>query len=170
MGRAEQLSWQSSGRKGKKEIVSQYEHWLQGMVISVPHSGTRSVKALTGLTTQWHWGENEDRILKYDGLAHIPIRHPVDIQLSWLARYSNEADFLKQQEKTAVGLVPDLLQRQLDWIKGRGNVVLHKIEDLHIHEGKGPDKDRRGFMCTDQVVATKRWMLKNMDFYGQFYG
>lgn len=59
------------------------------VVVSVPHSGTRSLRALLAergmdVTTHFHFNEYE-KVIKGNHV-HIPIRHPLSVAESWARR------------------------------------------------------------------------------------
>lgn len=60
------------------------------VVISVPHSGSRSLCRHLGIApipeSLWHFGDHDHRIDVFKGAAAIPIRNPVDVLASWLVR------------------------------------------------------------------------------------
>lgn len=65
-------------------------------MVSVPHSGTRTLLSITGINareqglvgagTWWHFGAHELLLEKYEPWAHIPIRHPLNVAESWASR------------------------------------------------------------------------------------
>jgi len=138
------------------------------MVISVPHSGTRSLRDHLGLDGYWHWNLNDADINRYEGLAHIPVRDPFDISISWMARYPTEP------EKNQKGLLTTL-DKMIAYTHQRPRTQFHVIEELPLNVGKGPEhwaklkKNRKKALKLDQVIELRRWMGGKMAFYERFY-
>lgn len=139
------------------------------MIISVPHSGTRSLRDHLGEDGYWHWGQNDADINLYEGHADVPIRDPFDITISWISRYPTE-DGKGQDE------IHRRLDLMIDWVRHRPDTFLHKVEDLPLRVGEGPkhwarDKKRRGkALGLDRVISLRKWVRDRMSFYEPFYG
>jgi len=138
------------------------------MVISVPHSGTRSLcrylDPKTGHSfSYWHFGQNDPDIDIFEGHTHIPIRHPVDIAISWDARYATE------ETKSAEDMLTRL-ERMLAFIKSH-RVTLYRIEDLpRYRRSRGPDSDIRETRDSERIRKLRRWLTDDkLTFYQQFY-
>ena len=139
----------------------------QEMVISVPHSGTRSLRDHLGFDGYWHFGQNDPDIILFTGKAHIPVRDPFDVAMSWESRYPRE------QYKGAAEMLLrfDLM---LEYVHNRPDTVFWLVDDLPIHEGKGPkhwakDRKRRGEAARlDRSIALRRW-YRNSDKAQTFY-
>jgi hypothetical protein len=73
------------------------------IVISVPHSGSRSLCRHLGLNPSprnlWHFGSHDHLIRGFKGVCAIPVRNPYDILESWIVRQKNpiEAVLLMDQ-------------------------------------------------------------------------
>ena len=130
------------------------------MIISVPHSGTRSLREHLGADSYWHWGLNDTDINAFTGHADIPIRNPVDIARSWDARYPTE------EHKGADDML-QCMDSMMAFITGHPNHKLWRCEDLPANIGRGPDKTNEP---TARTVALKLWLSgANMTFYEQHY-
>lgn len=104
------------------------------MIIGVPHSGNRSLR-----THLKNLGE-KDLELRHFGIhdvenvteAHIPLRNPVELALSWDARYPYDDGHAPEN-------MHDAIRKMIEWSEKR-NVTWWRTEDLPVHEGKGPER------------------------------
>src|SRR5690606_10427939 len=99
-GRSEAGCGAERGRAGTRGPFSTEEETGKSespeVVVSVPHSGTRTLLSITGINareqglvgagTWWHFGAHELLLEKYEPWAHIPIRHPLNVAESWASR------------------------------------------------------------------------------------
>jgi hypothetical protein len=142
------------------------------IVVSVPHSGTRSLCThleLFEVSTvgdkprfhYLHWGQNDADIEILTGQVHIPIRNPIDIARSWDGRYRGNGGDTHTIENMLWRL-----DRMLAFIDSYPDRVLYRVEDLDIRAGKG---DERSLEDTPRVIATRQWLSDKMDFYGSYY-
>lgn len=134
------------------------------MILSVPHSGTRTLQKHLGYSAYKHFGLGAEA---YTGPCDIPIRDPLSITVSWEARYPHD-------ESKPQGELLRLLDLMLGFIKDRPKTVLWKIEDIEVHEGQGPAHwardDPARALTLSRVVELRRWMdPARHDFYRQFY-
>ena len=129
------------------------------MIISVPHSGTRSLMEYLGEDGYWHFGQNDADIRTYDGVADIPVRHPVDIAVSWEARY------LDSEDKTPENLIWRL-NAMLTYIQEH-KVKLWNVVDIPLYErSKGPDHEVRKTLSGRRIDAVMEWLNGDiLDFY-----
>ena len=135
------------------------------MIISVPHSGTRSLKDRLGMDTHWHFNSvYDDRIRDFEGHAHIPIRNPIDVAISWDARYVNEyggtiADMLKSMDE------------MLDFISRYPRRSLYRMEDHKVLESsRGPESDVRVTRSSPRINALRNWLTGDrLRFYEDWY-
>lgn len=129
---------------------------MSDMVISVPHSGTRSLRDHLGLDGYWHFRQNQPDIDVFTGTAHIPLRDPFDIAMSWESRYGDEA--WKGPEDML-----ECFNLMLNYVAGHPGTKLYRVDKLPIHEGRGPkhwarDKRNRGKAAKlDRSLALRRW-------------
>ena len=73
---------------------------MKPLAVSVPHSGTRTLCQMHGLTKQ-HFGSGEwvddgvaEAYAGRDDLIHIPIRNPMDVAKSWALRFGTTIEDL----------------------------------------------------------------------------
>lgn len=132
------------------------------MIISVPHSGTRSLRDHLGEDGYWHWGQNDIEIERHVGHVDVPLRDPFDVAVSWEARYRGTANMPAEEliRRLNMMLAYDELGRSREDI----NIKYWCTDKLPIHEGKGEPHwartDRNAAMELDRVSAV-------IDWYGQ---
>lgn len=141
------------------------------MVISVRHAGTRSLRDHLGLEGYWHFAFCMPDIQAFTGHAHIPIRDPFDIAMSWEARYGDE------DVKGSEDMLRDF-DLMIEWSPGHRNKTFWMTDDLPVHTGAGPKhwaKDRRNrgkAAKLDRSVALRHWFNSNeaaQTFYAKLY-
>ena len=150
---------------------------MKEQVISVFHSGTRTLRSHLNLSS-WHFAYNWPDIQRFTGQAHIPIRDPFAITISWQARYGEDGvDAVEGMDKPQSELHRQL-QMQLDYIKNYKKCKLWRVEDLPKTEGAGPkhwarsNRNRAKAMGLPRVRDLKLWMNADPDriaFYEEFY-
>ena len=141
-------------------------------MVSVPHSGTRTLLAITGINardqglegagTWWHFGANDDLLRHYKPYAHIPIRHPLDVARSWASRlkpsgaldrmlmqYRSMFEYLKDHEAT--------FYRMED---------LPRIDGTHEHDNVPEDLER---IQRFQDAVREQVIEPHREFFAQFY-
>jgi len=121
---------------------------MEHKIISVPHSGTRSLKKILkdrGIRfnpSKWenfpkpldvqrtadepylHFHEDSGVIQGFDGFAHVPLRWPEDVIWSWIARKV-------QGRHNRCGLwLMDSMQEMIEWTQDRPNVVFYDMYKL----------------------------------------
>ena len=159
-------------------------------IISVPHSGTRTLQQWiyterggegqmgddrVGTVRHWHWTLHPILIEQFiasglPNIAHIPLRNPFDITDSWERRYKDAPD--KSQE-----IVNQALLRQAEAItKNPAMVSVHKIEDLPLLRGKGPRPqdwpDQETLLLLPRFRLLRHFFSRNdfvRDFYREYY-
>lgn len=134
--------------------------------MSVPHSGTRSLLEHLGEERYWHFGQNDANLAEYDGHIDIPIRNPIDVAISWDARYVNEYG-----TKTPKYLLEGL-DKMLDLISSNPErCTLYRMEDLPVVERtKGPESVIRTTRRSPRIDKLHEWMTGDkLDFYGKYY-
>jgi hypothetical protein len=153
---------------------------VEGRIISVPHSGTRTLCHHLGHVGDnnkaieyhyWHFGMNDPDIVRYDGIVHIPLRDPFDIAMSWEARY------LREQHKDG----PNMLRHfdlMLDYVVGRPQTQFWLIDKLKTHRGKGPEhwcklkKNRDKAVQLDRSYDLFKWYRTHptaREFYAKHF-
>ena len=168
-------------------------HWTQddagqpGMknhIITVPHSGTRSLQQylteekFPGISS-WHFAGNTPDIEKFRGIAHIPIRDPFDIAMSWEARGQADLKNNGQDSKPADLLVRALTEMvDYDRCHNAEELVYWPIDKVPRRRGKGPDfwgrrKARREeALQLVRPTAVRQWYRRSeraQEFYSQFF-
>ena len=146
----------SAAEKSLPQSGSSLWDWAEA-VISVPHSGTRSLCLhLFGGYDSYpyvHFGEAD--LSQFSGVAHIPIRNPVDIAVSWESRGRRDTDDLLCR-----------LQGMVDFAQDYGRAVLHRIEEIPRYEWSvGPDSAARKARSSVMIDAVMAWMKDNEQFY-----
>ena len=128
---------------------------LQHVVLSVPHSGTRTLQSWLAeqrpetiheqgymdVPHHWHFNFHPHHVMKFflyaedlqDGrMAHIPIRNPFNVCDSWERRYGpapdKQFDFIWQAITLMVRVVNDYPQ----------HLKTYKMEELPVIRGFGP--------------------------------
>lgn len=161
-------------KDGKKvQSIGRVNPALPQIVISVPHSATRSLcdylgiyaveQGLGGDGQWWHFGK--DRFARHidvrEHFAHIPVRHPMDVAGSWASR-----------AKTG-DVMGDMLRRydaMFEYLE-RKNAKLYRVED--IPRTRGMDEQAEGNhdsrIARFQEALTKRVVEPNRAFFTPFY-
>lgn len=151
------------------------------MVFSVPHSGTTSLVNHLGLHMGGsksgfrHFGHihayHQAAIDEYRGQAHIPIRDPLHIALSWDERYDDEAH--------KWGALRDSLEAMIAY--DRPGTVYWHTKDLPANKAKGPNHVQRfikihrkdkSLLYSPRVHELRKWYNGIPDvqlFYEQFF-
>lgn len=145
---------------------------LDKIILSVPHSGTRLLidVLFSGVDKYpfFHFGRPRTGagLSRFKGIAHIPIRDPIDIAISWDSRYADSADPVTKTEPML-----QTFDEMLNYIWSGANVVLHRVEDLPRHEeSAGPDADVRRTKSSPRIDALIEWMDEpRVELYKQFY-
>lgn len=138
------------------------------MIISVPHTGTRSLAEHLGETQFKHFGQSDSDF----GDWHIdfPVRDPLDSFVSWVCfegAHDNHGGFFERWELA------------IDYLKDK-DVTYHKMEDLPILDGRGPRRNHplRELVKDKDLDRLKRlgmafliWMQKPEidEFFNQWY-
>lgn len=128
------------------------------IVASVPHSGSRSLlkhlgEPFVSPDKLWHFGYHDHLIKTHVGALHIPLRHPVDIAVSWMNRNKEIAEMVR-----CMGVMVDYVHPLC---------VAYKTEDLDHKVGHRPGKTTRN--------RAKKLLLeaapdKVLEFYEQHGG
>lgn len=131
-------------------------------VVSVPHSGTRSLRAYLGHRTHYHFRGSE-QMLKRCRTVHIPIRHPMDVAESWACR-----------EKTGdvLGAMLESYRIMFDFLNSKrtARARLYRMESLPQLSGMG-ERSRVAVAKTRafQREAWEQVVRPNIDFFSRFY-
>jgi len=62
------------------------------VIVSVPHTGTRTLGLILGETSFWHFCQNENDFEALRRHIDFPIRDPLATSISWRANQSNRED------------------------------------------------------------------------------
>jgi len=150
------------------------------LIISVPHSGTRSLRKhlaqkwdlswepedphFSRRVTFWHFGMNDPDIDEWDGEVHVPLRDPIKVALSWESRYQNEAGHTTDDMLRA-------FNKMIQWTQGRDVTFWHTSKLPH-KVGAGPEhparNDRAEMLVIPRIVALREW-YRNSESVQQFY-
>lgn len=135
------------------------------MIVSVPHSGTRTLlKVLKNhpwLTPNryYHFIDHAAQIRTYDGPVDIPLRNPVDILLAWQARGKDPKKALTY------------IDQMIDYVTNHNpQARLHKIEDFqerlgHVEKRQNGKRDRK--YCEKLV---QEWLTPRKREFFKTYG
>lgn len=126
-------------------------------VISVQHSGTRTLKRLLGLVDHFHF--RNERVLRNNELVHIPVRNPWDVAASWACR--TQAGDTKSMVNAY-----DLMFRFLD---GDCPRKLYRMEDYENLKGSGERNIPPDRVGEFQQVMKEHVLLPHVEFFRQFY-
>lgn len=141
-------------------------------MVSVPHSGTRTLLAITGLNareqgldgggTWWHFGAHELLLAKYKPHAHIPIRHPLDVARSWASRLKPD---------NPLGNMLMHYRAMFEYLQGH-EATFYRMEDLPRLEGTNdhdevPEDAERVKQFQDAV--REHVIEPNRAFFAKFY-
>lgn len=130
------------------------------VVISVPHSGSRSllrhlqllrIGPEEGPEHIYHFGEHDEDIASYAGAVHIPLRNPVDVMLSWMSRNKPLRGLFAAMERMAEYDNP--------------NVTLHRAEELPIRMGGGTGAGQFLDRATLSRVLAHHVSSRVLEFY-----
>lgn len=95
------------------------------MILSVPHTGTRTLMRVLGETQFWHFGQNEGDFEHLDRHIDFPIRDPLATSISWRCYQCDRTDMDEFRR----------WELAMAHLKGR-DVTIHRIEDHPVLEGK----------------------------------
>ena len=155
------------------------------IVMSVPHSGTRTLQSWLSENRPWvvpddnaeikHWHFSLhpkycERYFELGGarMAYIPLRNPYDVADSWERRYFNASvDKSPQAMIQALGMMVECVEKYPD------NIEIFKMEDLPVLRGIGPNPENWDRMVeTERSRDLRRWVLQTTEveaFYRTYY-
>ena len=96
------------------------------MIVSVPHSGTRSLQAHLNVATIFHFCQNEGDFEPIREHIDFPIRDPLATSLSWRANQSDRTDYDEFRRWNAA------IDYLSDYEPGH---TIHVMEKLPVVEG-----------------------------------
>lgn len=134
---------------------------LTACVISVHHSGTRTLVRHLGIDTHQHFIDSDAEIRAYypgrGDLVHIPIRHPMSVASSW-ARKEKPVERLIGQYRSMF----EYLDREAP--------TLHRMEDLPRLAGADDPGERdpdREWIYWERVACEV--VVPHYEFFRGFY-
>lgn len=128
------------------------------VVISVPHSGSRSLlrhlhntyegpERETGPWHIYHFGQHDEDIECFEGHADIPVRDPAAVMASWLKRGKSLRDLFEAMERMAAYRKPH---------------TVHRTEDLPLVIGHVPGGElHRGTLMRFLPSSIRRYYKAN---------
>lgn len=131
-------------------------------VISVPHSGTRTLRAWLGHRTHYHFRGSE-AMLKRCRIVHIPIRHPLDVAESWACR---------NKTGNVLGAMLESYRIMFDFLNAKrmAEARLYRMESLPQLAGMGErSRDSARKARAFQGEAWEHVVLPNIEFFRRFY-
>jgi hypothetical protein len=97
-----------------------------------------------------HWGP-------FTGMAHIPIRDPLALSLSWQSRYGEDETWEL-----------DALDELIEFASTYPRRKLYRMEDYSVRLNQGPGIEGVDF---PRVQRLARWLQNGrLDFFLRFYG
>jgi hypothetical protein len=154
---------------------------LRDSVISIPHSGTRSLADHLGRKAFYHFHQIElNKGVKIEGVIHIPVREPLEHAVSWVC-FEGDLGNVKTSRAKKDGYFSFFTEFQLmvDFSQAY-DVVFHRMEDLPRVAGFGPKGDsplrkalkERNFEFLKQELPEFFKWIENEGiraFYDRFY-
>ena len=143
------------------------------MILSVPHTGTRTLQSMLEGSQFYHFGQNESAFEDKHEPVDFPVRDPLDTIISWhmYEGYNNNNEGCRRYE-LAINYLANY----------EHGVVYYKMENFPVLEGIGPnrdheyrqwvlDKDIEKLKTLDDVVYLLEWLKKpNIKrFFNIFY-
>lgn len=95
------------------------------MILSVPHTGTRTLMQVLGETQFYHFCQNEGDFEHLDRHIDFPIRDPLNTSISWRCYQCDREDMDEFRRWEAA----------ITYLKDRPHTV-HRIEDFPVLEGQ----------------------------------
>jgi hypothetical protein len=108
-------------------------------VVSVPHTGTRSLARSLGVMQFYHFGQNEADIAKLSHF-HFPMRDPLATSLSWRSYHTDRTNFDEFRRWSLA----------IAWLADHDHTI-HMIEDYPNLEGRSSERLwwKRAYKCWD---------------------
>lgn len=146
------------------------------MIISVPHSGTRSLRVYLDESGFWHWGLNDPDIEQYVGHVDVPVRDPFELAISWETRYQDDQNMQSDEMIRRIEMMLDYE----DWHKSREGITVEywRTDSIPVHTGVGKahwaksEENRSRALKLDRVVSLVDWYRGNdraQAFYKRLY-
>jgi hypothetical protein len=136
------------------------------IVMSVPHSGTRSLVEFTGITgaaqAWWHFGFHDQELDTRTPIhLHIPIRDPMAVAASW-ARRAKHIEGLINAYQAMMAVITDAP----DHI----TYTLYRMENLALRLGDGDGGARHPNDARPYQAAVQAQVVEpHASFFGELY-
>lgn len=140
------------------------------MIVSVPHTGTRSLQAHLNVATIFHFCQNEGDFVPIREHIDFPIRCPLATSLSWRSYQSDRTDMgeFRRWEKAIDYLA--------DYAPG---YTVHVMEKLPVVDGMSdPNSWYKQAYVNHDIAALKKfpeveylleWYLQHEEFFKPYY-
>lgn len=129
----------------------------KAIVVSVPHSGTRTLCQELRLSPHYHFGRaGGRRYLDYAGVMNIPIRNPLSVARSWANRGKRLDDLLDR----FVSMFVVIEQK---------DPVLHRMEDRQGRIGHAMMVTGAKKIAEFQDAVMAEVVEPRIDFWERFY-
>jgi hypothetical protein len=145
------------------------------VIVTVPNTGTRSLREHLGNTSLFHFGRHEDRYREREEPISTTVRDPLRTLISWHDRHGGEHDFFRCHD-----LMIDTCRAGtfLSWPHG---VDYYLTDELPVHEAKGEpstlkrlydEQDLLHLIMLDSVRYLIEWMkcAPVHEFYAEHLG
>ena len=141
------------------------------MILSVPHTGTRSLIKILGASGHHHFLQNEGDFESLTQHVDFPVRDPLDTSISWRSHQCDREDFDEfRRWEAAISYLSNYPH----------GVTFHVMENYGTREGTGPGhwakdalkaKDIEQLKQLPEIVHLLEWIKqpKIRDFFSQFY-
>lgn len=135
------------------------------VVVSVAHSGTRSLRDYLGLRAHYHFEHRPTRVTRWDeDRLHIPIRNPMDVAASW-AKRGKPLDKLLE----SYGFMFKYMRSS-----PANGYTLYHMEEMPYLAGMDDNKHQRWPKAKDpeefKMVVTQAVVIPHWDFFSHYYG
>jgi len=141
------------------------------MIVSVPHTGTRSLIKILNETGNHHFLQDELNFQPLQQHIDFPVRDPLDTCVSWRAWQSDHETYDSFRRWEAA------IKYFEDYSHG---VTYHIMEDYDVREGTGPahwakqaleQRDLERLKELPEVRYLLEWIQQSHieDFFSQFY-
>jgi hypothetical protein len=97
------------------------------VIVSVPHTGTRTLQRILGVATIYHFCQNEREFTQIDEPIDFPIREPLATSLSW-RNYQPDREDMDEFRRWDAAIA---------YLSEHPHTI-HRMEDHPVLDGKGP--------------------------------
>lgn len=127
------------------------------MIVSVPHTGTRTLRRVLGVSTLFHFCQDEANFEQIDECIDFPIRDPLATSLSWRS-FQSDRDHLDEFERW---------EAAIKYLATHEHVI-HKMEDYPVLEGQSGKQTWWQRALTDHDLNTLK-KLPEVEYLLQWY-